>query len=100
MALVAATAHRRDFRERARALAPTFVEVFVDTPLEECAARDPKRLYARSGEGTLNRVPGVDERYEAPEAPDLVSRGGFDSAALEALCGKLEILERSATRPS
>src|SRR5690606_20464631 len=34
--LVPATAHRRAFREEARALAPAFLEIFVDTPIEEC----------------------------------------------------------------
>ena len=66
--LVAATAHRRFFRQRARALAPRFVEVFVDTPLEACMRRDAKGLYARAVSG----LPGGDVTYERPVAPDVV----------------------------
>ncbi len=66
--LVAATAHRRFFRQRARALAPRFLEVFVDTPLETCRRRDAKGLYARSATG----LPGGDVTYERPVAPEVV----------------------------
>ena len=48
-----------------------FVEVFVDTPLEECARRDPKGLYAKAYAGELVNFTGVDAPYEAPEQPDL-----------------------------
>ena len=43
-----------------------FVEVFVDTPLEECIRRDPKGLYAKVAEGKLKNFTGVDSPYEAP----------------------------------
>lgn len=66
--LVPATAHLRRFRERARALAPAFVEVYVATPPEECRRRDTKGLYARA-EANL---PGASVAYEVPEHPDLV----------------------------
>ena len=42
IAVVAATSHRRAHRERARALAPRFLEVHVGTPPTECERRDPK----------------------------------------------------------
>jgi bifunctional enzyme CysN/CysC len=48
-----------------------FIEVFVDTPLETCADRDPKGLYARARSGELENMTGVDDPYEPPEAPDL-----------------------------
>jgi bifunctional enzyme CysN/CysC len=44
-----------------------FVEVFVDTPFEECARRDPKGLYARALAGEIKNFTGVDSPYEAPE---------------------------------
>ncbi|MCE9579604.1 MAG: adenylyl-sulfate kinase, partial [Deltaproteobacteria bacterium] len=46
LAIVAATAHRRRWRDEIRAKAPGFLEVHVATPLAECRARDPKHLYA------------------------------------------------------
>ncbi|WP_028035550.1 sulfate adenylyltransferase subunit CysN [Chelativorans sp. J32] len=48
-----------------------FIEVFVDTPFEECARRDPKGLYARALKGELKNFTGVDSPYEIPENPDL-----------------------------
>ncbi|HEX5366046.1 MAG TPA: adenylyl-sulfate kinase [Acidimicrobiales bacterium] len=48
-----------------------FVEVYVDTPLAVCEARDPKGLYARARAGEIRGFTGIDDPYEAPEAPDL-----------------------------
>jgi len=48
-----------------------FVEVFVDTPFEECARRDPKGLYARALKGEIKNFTGVDSPYEAPEHADV-----------------------------
>jgi len=87
--LVPATAHRRAFRERARELAARYVEVLVDTPLAECAARDTKGLYARSQSGEVTQVPGAGAAYERPTAPDLVAAGGSDPRALAALLARL-----------
>ncbi|KQZ16220.1 adenylyltransferase [Mesorhizobium sp. Root552] len=48
-----------------------FVEVFVDTPFEECARRDPKGLYARALKGEIKNFTGVDSPYESPENPEI-----------------------------
>ncbi|MBZ9600322.1 sulfate adenylyltransferase subunit CysN [Phyllobacterium sp. KW56] len=48
-----------------------FLEVFVDTPFEECAKRDPKGLYAKALRGEIKNFTGVDSPYEAPENPEL-----------------------------
>ena len=80
--LVAATAHRRAHRERARALAPRFLEVYVTTPREECERRDAKGLYALARAGKAPLLPGVGVEYEPPAAPDVVAAGGEDAAAL------------------
>jgi adenylyl-sulfate kinase len=48
-----------------------FLEVFIDTPLELCVARDPKGLYARALEGELRGMTGVDDPYEPPASPEL-----------------------------
>lgn len=70
-----ATANRRAYRDHARAEIPRFAEVFVDTPLEVCAARDPKGLYRAAREGRSATLPGVQAAYEPPLAPELVVRG-------------------------
>ena len=61
-------------RERAKALVgvDSFVEVFVDTPLEICKQRDPGGLYSALEAGTAIDIPGVTSTYEAPTNPDLV----------------------------
>jgi bifunctional enzyme CysN/CysC len=48
-----------------------FIEVFVDTPFEECAARDPKGLYAKALSGEIKNFTGVDSPYETPENADI-----------------------------
>lgn len=96
VAIVAATSHRRAFRERARALAPSFVEVFVDVPLETCAARDSKGLYAASGRGSVTELPGIGSGFERPLAPDVVASGGED---LDAPAAVEQILRRRDPAP-
>ena len=56
-----------------------FVEIFVDTPIEECIRRDAKGLYARAMRGEIANFTGVNSPYEPPEAADLVLDGGADS---------------------
>ena len=47
-----------------------FFEIFVDTPLEVCEARDPKGLYARARAGEITGMTGIDDPYEAPHNPE------------------------------
>jgi adenylylsulfate kinase len=77
--LVPATAHRRCFRDAARALAPAFLEIFVDTPIEECRRRDTKGLYADK----VASAPGVGTDYERPTAADFHVRMADTDAAAE-----------------
>jgi adenylylsulfate kinase-like enzyme len=51
-----------------------FLEVFVDTPLEECERRDPKGLYARARGGKIIGFTGVDAPYERPKDADVELR--------------------------
>ena len=75
VALVPVISPYRADRNRARAVHAAaglpFVEVFVDTPLAVCEARDPKGLYAKARAGEITGFTGIDDPYEAPEAPDL-----------------------------
>lgn len=76
VALASLVSPLRSDRETARALNDAaklpFIEVHIATPVEECARRDPKGLYARAKAGELKGLTGVDAPYEAPENPDLV----------------------------
>jgi bifunctional enzyme CysN/CysC len=48
-----------------------FLEVFVDTPLEECERRDVKGLYAKARRGEIKNFTGIDSAYEAPTDPEV-----------------------------
>ncbi|CDM91402.1 adenylyl-sulfate kinase [Xenorhabdus bovienii] len=56
-----------------------FIEVFVDTPLAICEARDPKGLYKKARAGELLNFTGIDSAYEAPEQPDIYLDGSLPS---------------------
>jgi len=75
VALVPVISPYRADRARVRAIHDEvglpFLEVFVDTPLEVCEARDPKGLYARARAGEIRGFTGIDDPYEPPERPDL-----------------------------
>jgi bifunctional enzyme CysN/CysC len=60
-------------REIVRSLVPAgdFIEIFIDTPIEECVRRDPKGLYAKAKAGTIKNFTGFDAPYEPPENPEL-----------------------------
>lgn len=69
----------RNERRLAREIAGDirFTEVFVNTPLEVCEARDPKGLYARARRGEIKNFTGISSPYEAPENPDVILHGGL-----------------------
>jgi bifunctional enzyme CysN/CysC len=71
--LVAFISPFRAEREDARALFAEgeFIEVFVDTPLDECERRDPKGLYGKARRGALPNFTGIDSPYEPPDHPEL-----------------------------
>ncbi len=84
--LVPATAHKRTYREQARALAPAFVEVHVASSLADCQAHDHAGLYASVARAAL---PGVGVAYEAPSAPEVVASGGEDARAADAVVARI-----------
>lgn len=53
-----------------------FIEIFVDTPLEVCEARDPKGLYKKARAGEIANFTGIDSAYEAPERAELAIEAG------------------------
>lgn len=73
VALSAFISPYREDRDRVRALMPPgkFIEIFVDTPLEICEARDPKGLYRKARAGEISDFTGIDAPYEAPERPEV-----------------------------
>lgn len=67
-----ATANRRRYRDAARTAIERFAEIHVDTPLEVCAARDPKGLYRNKA---ITALPGMQAAYEPPQVPEMVIHG-------------------------
>ena len=51
--------------------ADEFIEIYVDTPVDECRRRDPKGLYQRADAGQIRNFTGIDAPYEPPEAPEI-----------------------------
>jgi adenylyl-sulfate kinase len=58
-------------RARAREEIGEFIEVFVECPLEVCAERDVKGMYAKAFAGEIPNFTGVSDPYEAPENPEI-----------------------------
>ncbi len=88
--LVALVSPFRSDRRAARDLFDPgdFVEVHVRTPVEVCAARDPKGLYAKAATGELPNLSGVGQDYEEPLAAELVVAG--DGPLEQAVAAVLE----------
>jgi len=82
-----ATANRRWYRDRARQQIPRFLEVYVDSPLETCVARDPKGIYRKAAASATNTVPGLQSEYEPPAHPDICVGG--DREAPEAAAKRI-----------
>ncbi|GAA3521707.1 adenylyl-sulfate kinase [Aeromicrobium panaciterrae] len=78
VAIVSLVSPYREHRDAARASHEAdglpFIEIFMDTPLAECEARDPKGLYAKARAGEIPEFTGISAPYEAPMRPDLLLR--------------------------
>jgi sulfate adenylyltransferase len=74
VAVCAAISPYRTTRNEVRQMvgADRFIEVFVDTPLEECERRDAKGMYAMARRGEITGWTGIDDPYEAPEHAEIV----------------------------
>jgi len=69
-----------------------FLEVYVNTPLEECERRDPKGLYAKARAGELPGFTGIDDPYEAPDQHELELRP-VEQGVGEAVAAVLALLD-------
>ncbi|HVC88176.1 MAG TPA: adenylyl-sulfate kinase [Gaiellaceae bacterium] len=85
---------RRHARELVEPHTP-FVEVHVATPIEECARRDPKGLYAKAFSGELADFTGVSAPYEAPVDPELRldTTGATPTESAASVLARLEELQ-------
>jgi bifunctional enzyme CysN/CysC len=77
----------RSEREMARLMVEDgeFLEVFIDTPLEECERRDVKGLYKKARAGEIKNFTGIDSPYERPDDAELIIDGAKETAEEAAL---------------
>jgi adenylylsulfate kinase len=96
--IVSAISPYEEARRHARSLIEPhvpFVEVYVATPLEECARRDPKGLYAAAFAGEIDDFTGVSAPYEEPSHPEVrIDTTGVSPA--DSARAVLDALERMA----
>jgi adenylylsulfate kinase len=76
-----------------------FIEIFIDTPLEECEKRDPKGLYKKARSGEIKNFTGISSPYEAPVAPEIHIKTS-ELTILEAAQQVLSYLEKHNFIPS
>lgn len=72
IAIVAAISPYRDTREEVRSKIESFVEVYVECPLEVVAGRDVKGLYQKAMAGEIGNFTGISDPYEPPANPEVV----------------------------
>ncbi|HEY8186595.1 MAG TPA: bifunctional sulfate adenylyltransferase/adenylylsulfate kinase [Pyrinomonadaceae bacterium] len=80
--ICAAVSPYRTTRNECRSMVGSnnFIEIFVDTPLEVCEARDTKGIYRLARAGKIKNFTGVDDPYEPPVNPEIVIDGANRSA--------------------
>jgi len=71
VAITATISPYRATRDAARQEIRSFVEVYVDCPLNVCEQRDVKGLYAKARSGEIAQFTGISDPYEAPEQPEV-----------------------------
>jgi len=100
--IVSAISPYREARQNAREMIEangTFVEVFVDASVEECARRDVKGLYEKAFRGEIKEFTGVSDPYEAPEDPEIRIESEHEEPDESAQC-ILRLLEQRGLIPT
>ncbi len=77
----------------------TFIEIFMDAPLDDCIQRDPKGLYKKALAGEIKQFTGIDDPYEPPENPEIVLKT-HDAPPEESARQVLEYLEKESLIPA
>ncbi len=86
--LVSAISPYREIRDEVRRRIGSFVEVFVNAPVEVCEQRDVKGLYAKARAGEIKGFTGIDDPYEVPASAEVecrTDREAVDESVLKVL---------------
>jgi adenylyl-sulfate kinase len=94
--LVSVISPYRAARDEARARFANFIEVYVNTPLAVCEARDPKGLYRKARSGQLRAFTGIDDPYEPPLHPEVECRTERETIS-ESLEKVLAVIDKALT---
>jgi len=70
-----------------------FFEIFVDCPVDVCAARDPKGIYKKAMAGLIKEFTGISAPYEPPKSPELIIHSDKEEVA-EAAKRVIDLLQR------
>jgi adenylyl-sulfate kinase len=93
IAIVSLVSPYAEDRQRARTLHEerglTFIEVYLDTPIELCVSRDPKGLYAQARRGEISGLTGAGGAYDPPARPDVRLTPGPVDASVQRVFGAL-----------
>lgn len=86
VAICAAVSPYRETRFEVRRMFASdgFIEIFVDTDIEVCEARDTKGLYAKARRGELKNFTGIDDPYQSPQRAELTVNGGVSTPEMHA----------------
>jgi adenylyl-sulfate kinase len=79
VAIVAAVSPYRSVRDEARARIPSFVEVYMECPLDVLIERDTKGLYRKALAGEIQQFTGISDPYEPPVAPEVVLHSALET---------------------
>jgi len=90
---------RDTVRRRVEGDGGTFIEIFMDTPLDDCIRRDPKGLYKKALAGEIKQFTGIDDPYEPPENPEIVLKT-HDATPEESARQVIQHLEQKGLIPT
>lgn len=101
VAIVAAISPYRAARDKLRQNTENFIEIYINSPLEVCEARDVKGLYAMARAGEVRAFTGIDDPYEEPLNPDIICYTSTESVeeSIKKVATKLEQLSYVPLKP-
>jgi len=100
--IVAAICPYHAIREEVRATIGTYIEVYLNCPLEVCISRDPKGLYRQALAGEIPHFTGIDDVFDTPVRPDIevTTHGEPPEASLARILRRLLDLRHISPEPA
>ena len=79
-----------DRYEARKLIGEDFIEIFVNTPIDECIERDPKGLYKKALNGEIKGFTGIDAPYQEPQNPEIEIKGMTVEESVNFIINKLK----------